>query len=57
MGLVKASAIKKQIKEAGFRMSKDAVAQFERKVSLAIVAAIQSAKNDRRQTIKAEDVY
>jgi len=56
MSLIKNSAIKKVIKEAGLRISKDSFPHFERKLNIAIQNAIQMAKNDRRQTIRPEDI-
>lgn len=56
MSLIKASAIKKQIRERGFRVSKEAFAQFERKIALAVDAAIDTANADKRKTIQPSDV-
>lgn len=56
MSLIKASAIKKQIRDAGLRVSKETFAQFERKLSLAVQAAIDTANADRRKTIQPSDV-
>jgi histone H3/H4 len=56
MSLIKASAIKKQIRDKGFRISKDALPQFERKIALAIEAAIEMANADRRKTVQPSDV-
>lgn len=57
MSLIKASAIKKQIRDKGFRVSKDTFAQFERKLVLAIDSAINSANGDKRKTIQPSDVF
>lgn len=56
MSLVNTSKIKKQIREKGFRVSKETFAQFERKVALAIEEAINSAESDNRKTIQPSDV-
>ncbi len=56
MSLLKASAIKKQIREKGFRVSKDTFAQLERKIALTIDAAINTANADKRKTIQPSDV-
>lgn len=57
MSLIKASAIKKQIRDAGYRVSKETFAQFERKLSKAIDDAIAAASNDKRKTVQPSDVY
>jgi len=56
MSLIKASAIKKQIRDKGFRVSKEAFAQFERQISLVIERAIQTADADKRKTVQPSDV-
>lgn len=56
MSLIKTSAIKKQIRDAGLRVNKDAFAQFERKVALAVQAAISAATSDNRKTVQPSDV-
>jgi histone H3/H4 len=56
MSLIKASAIKKQIRDAGFRVSKEAFPQFERKLALAIQEAIAVANADKRKTVQPTDV-
>lgn len=56
MSLVKTSAIKKLIRDKGFRVSKDAFAQFERKISLAIEEAVRSADADNRKTVQPSDI-
>ena len=56
MSLIKTSAVKKIIRDAGFRVSKDTFVQFERKLSLAIQKAIETADADRRKTIQPTDV-
>jgi histone H3/H4 len=54
--LLKASGVKKKIKEQGLRAGKDAIAQLERKLAAVLDAAIQAAKADNRSTLRAEDV-
>jgi len=56
MSLIKASAIKKQFRDAGFRVSKDTFPQLERTIALAVQKAIAAAEADRRKTIQASDV-
>lgn len=56
MSLIKASAIKKQIRDKGFRVSKDTFPQFERQLSLAIDRAITAATADKRKTVQPTDV-
>lgn len=56
MSLIKASAIKKQIRDKGFRVSKEAFPQFERKIALAIDAAIEAANADKRKTVQPSDI-
>jgi len=53
--LLKATGVKKYIKTSGLRVGKDALAQLERKLSMTLTSAVQSAKNDRRTTVRAED--
>jgi histone H3/H4 len=57
MSLIKASAIKKQIRDAGLRVSKETFAQFERKLNKAVEDAIVAANNDKRKTVQPSDVY
>jgi len=57
MSLIKASAIKKQIRDAGLRVSKETFAQFERKLNKAVEEAIIAANNDKRKTVQPSDVY
>jgi len=54
--LIKASGIKKYIKANGLRVSKDSIEQLERKMSQILTAAMQAAKNDRRSTVRPEDI-
>ena len=56
MSLIKASAIKKQIRDAGYRVSKETFAQFERKMVVAIQNAIEMANADKRKTVQPTDV-
>ena len=56
MSLIKASAVKKQFRDAGFRVSKDTFPQLERAVSATLQKAIAAAEADRRKTIQASDV-
>lgn len=56
MSLLKTSAVKKQIRDAGLRVSKETFAQFERKVALAVQAAINAATADNRKTVQPSDV-
>lgn len=56
MSLIKTSAVKKQIRDAGMRVSKDIFAQLERKVVLTIQRAIETANADKRKTVQATDV-
>lgn len=56
MSLIKASAIKKEIRNAGYRVSKETFAQFERKMSLTIQKAIEAANADQRKTVQPTDV-
>jgi histone H3/H4 len=57
LSLIKASAIKKQIRDAGYRVSKETFAQFERKLALAVQNAIEAANADKRKTVQPSDVY
>lgn len=56
MSLIKTSAIKKQIRDKGFRVSKETFAQFERQVALAIDRAVSTAAADKRKTVQPSDV-
>lgn len=56
MSLINSSKIKKQIRDKGFRVSKDAFTQFERKIALTIDAAISAATADKRKTVQGTDV-
>lgn len=55
MSLIKASAIKKQIRDAGYRVSKETFAQVERNIALAVEKAVQAAAADNRKTILPQD--
>ena len=57
MSLIKASAIKKQIRDAGYRVSKETFEQFERKLAKAVEDAIATANADKRKTVQPSDVY
>lgn len=56
MSFIKASAIKKQIREKGYRVSKETFERLEDKIAAIIQAAINEATADNRKTVQPSDI-